>query len=71
MNLIKLNIKTGNQKYPIFIGNNIIGNLSKFLRENLISFNQCLIVADKNVPKKLIKKVLNSLHKKKNNTSSL
>ena len=65
MNLIKLNIKTGNQKYPIFIGNNIIGNLSKFLRENLISFNQCLIVADKNVPKKLIKKVLNSLLKKK------
>ena len=65
MNLIKLNIKTENQKYPIFIGNNIIGNLSKFLRENLISFNQCLIVADKNVPKKLIKKVLNSLSKKK------
>jgi len=65
MNLIKLNIKTGNQKYPIFIGNNIIGNLSKFLRENLINFNQCLIVADKNVPKKLIKKVLNSLLKKK------
>ena len=65
MNLIKLNIKTENQKYPIFIGNNIIGNLSKFLRENLISFNQCLIVADKNVPKKLIKKVLNSLLKKK------
>ena len=65
MNLIKLNIKTKNQKYPIFIGNNIIGNLSKFLRENLISFNQCLIVADKNVPKKLIKKVLNSLLKKK------
>ena len=65
MNLIKLNIKTENQKYPIFIGNNIIGNLSKFLRENLISFNQCLIVADKNVPKELIKKVLNSLLKKK------
>ena len=65
MNLIKLNIKTENQKYPIFIGNNIIGNLSKFLRENLISFNQCLIVVDKNVPKRLIKKVLNSLLKKK------
>ena len=65
MNLIKLNIKTRNQEYPIFIGNNIIGNLSKILKENLISFNQCLIVADKNVPKKLIKKVLNSLLKKK------
>ena len=65
MNLIKLKVKTGNQKYPIFIGNNIIGNLSKFLRENLISFNQCLIVVDKNVPKRLIKKVLNSLLKKK------
>ena len=43
MSLIKLNVKTGNQKYPIFIGNNILNNLSKFLKENLINFNQCLI----------------------------
>ena len=65
MSLIKLNVKTGNQKYPIFIGNNILNKLKKILKENLINFNQCLVVADKNVPKKLIKKILNSLPKKK------
>jgi len=65
MNLIKLYIKTGNQKYPIFIGNNILKEFKKILKENLINFNQCLVVADKNVPKKLINKVLNSLPKQK------
>jgi len=65
MNLIKLNIKTGNQKYPIIIGNNILNKLNVILKENLINFNQCLVIADKNVPKKLINKVLNSLPKKK------
>jgi len=65
MNLIKLNVKTGNQKYPIFIGNNILNRLQKIFKENLINFNQCLVIADKNVPKKLINKVINSLPKKK------
>ena len=65
MNLIKLRVKTGNQKYSIFIGNNILDKLDLILKENLINFNQCLIVADKNVPKKLINKALNSLSKKK------
>ena len=65
MSLIKLYVKAGNQKYPIFIGNNILNKLKKILKENLINFNQCLVVADKNVPKKLIDKVLNSLPKKK------
>tara|TARA_B110000037_G_scaffold205680_1_gene250823 strand:- start:231 stop:1337 length:1107 start_codon:yes stop_codon:yes gene_type:complete len=65
MSLIKLNIKTGNQKYPIFIGNNILNKLNNFLKDSSINFNQCLIIADKNVPKNLIGKVLNSLSKKK------
>ena len=65
MNLIKLAVKTGNQKYPIFIGNNILNKLETILKKNLISFNQCLVVVDKNVPKKLVNKVLNSLSKKK------
>ena len=65
MNLIKLHVKTGNQKYPIFIGNNVLNKLKIILKENLINFNQCLVIADKNVPKKLINKVLNSLPKKK------
>jgi len=65
MSLIKLQIKTKNQKYPIFIGNNILNKLQELLKENLINFNQCLIIADKNVPSKLINKILNSLPKKK------
>ena len=65
MSLIKLQVKTGNQKYPIFIGSNVLNKLKIILRENFISFNQCLVVADKNVPKKLLDKVLNSLPNKK------
>ena len=65
MSLIKLHVKTGNHKYPIFIGNNILNKLKIILKENSIDFKQCLLVVDKNVPKKLIDKVLNSLPKKK------
>ena len=65
MNLIKLQVKTANHKYPIFIGSNILNKLKLILKENLINFNQCLVIADKNVPKKLIDKVLNSLPQKK------
>ena len=65
MRLIKLQVKTVNQKYSIIIGNNILDKLQKLLKENLINFNQCLIVSDKNIPKRLINKILNSLPKKK------
>jgi 3-dehydroquinate synthase len=65
MSLIKLKVKTTNQKYPIFVGNNILNKLKLILKESSINFNQCLIIADKNVPKKLINKVLSSLPKKK------
>ena len=65
MSIIKLHIKTGSQKYPIFIGNNILNKLKIILQENLINFNQCLIIIDKNVPKQLVDKALNSLPKKK------
>jgi len=65
MSLIKLHVKTGNQKYPIFIGNNILNKIKLILKKNFINFNQCLVIADKNVPKKLINKVINSLPKKK------
>ncbi len=65
MSLIKLQVKTVNQKYPILIGCNILNKLNDLLKENLITFNQCLVVADKNVPKKLINEALNSLPKKK------
>ena len=65
MNSIRLQVKTGNKSYPIFIGNNILSKLNIILKTNFINFNQCLVIIDKNVPKKLINKVLNSLSKKK------
>jgi len=65
MSLIKLHVKTGSQKYPIIIGNNILKKFKEILKENLIDFNQCLVIADKNVPKKLIDIILNSLPREK------
>jgi len=65
MSSIKLQIITGKQKYPIFIGSNILNKLHKILNNNLINFNQCLLIIDKNVPKKLVNKILSSLPKKK------
>jgi 3-dehydroquinate synthase len=64
MNVIKLNIKTGSKKYPIIIGNDILSKFQSLLKKNLIKFNQCLIIVDKKVPKKLVRKVLNSILKK-------
>ena len=65
MRSIKLQIKTDNQKYPIHIGYNIFNKLQKLLKENFINFSQCLVVADKNVPKKLINMILHFLPKNK------
>ena len=44
MSLIKLQINTRNQKYPIFIGANILSKLQSILKKNFINFNKCLIV---------------------------
>jgi len=65
MRSIKLQIKTSNQKYSIHIGSNILYQLQKLLKENLINFNQCLVIIDKNVPKRLIIEALKSLPKRK------
>ena len=33
MSIIKLHVKTGDQKYPIFIGNNVIDKLKTILKK--------------------------------------
>ena len=63
MSLIRLKVSTSSQKYSIIIGNNILNKINKFLIESSISFNQCLLVVDKNVPKNLVKDTLKSLSK--------
>ena len=65
MNSVKLQVKTNSKNYQIIIGKNIIGKLPKFLNEQKLSFLQCLIVVDSNVPKKLVRNLLNSLPNKK------
>ena len=65
MKIIQLKVKAAEKKYPIIIGNNILSKLQPLLKKNLINFNQCILVIDRNVPKKPINKIINSFHKKK------
>ena len=65
MKAIKLQVKTATQDYPIIIGKNIFNKLNRLLRENSISFNQCLVVLDTNIPKKITNEILNFLAKTK------
>jgi len=65
MNLKKIIVNTQSQKYSIFIGKNIITKLSSILEKNSIRFNNCLLVVDRNVPKKMILLIKKNLKKKK------
>jgi 3-dehydroquinate synthase len=70
MSLIKLQVKTTNQKYPIIIGKGSVNKLTVLMKKNSIKFNQCLVVVDNNIPKKIIKKILKLLPKKQTITHS-
>ena len=66
----KIRIRTKNQSYNVIVGNNLIKDLLKILKNNSISFNKCLLVIDNKVPQKFINKI-NFLLKKKINLSIL
>ena len=61
MKPIKLIVKTNSEKYPIIIGRNLVSSLSQLLKKNSINFKKCLLVLDKNIPKKYVKMILKSL----------
>ena len=65
MKKIKLIVNTVTEKYPIIIGRNIVQNISKIISDNSITFNKCLIVVDKNVPKNILTQIKKSLVSKK------
>ena len=48
----RLLVNTGQDKYSIFIGSKLISNLRKIIKGESINFMKCLIIVDKNVPKK-------------------
>ena len=65
MKPIKLIIKTKSETYPIIIGNNLVKNISQIFKKNSIKFNQCLLVIDKKVPKRIVSTITKSLKRKK------
>ena len=48
----ELKIKTKSKNYSVLIGSDLIKNISNILRKKNIEFSKCLMVIDKNVPKK-------------------
>ena len=52
MNTNKILIKTSNKNYSIVIGRDLIVKIDKILKANRLKFDKCLIVTDKNIPKK-------------------
>ena len=64
MKAINLKINTGQNKYSILIGQNLISKIDTILKVNSINFKKCLFVIDKNVPKKQISTLRKVLRKK-------
>ena len=68
MNQSKIKVRTKTRSYNIVIGNNLIKDFSKILKNNSVHFSKCLLIVDRNVPIKFSKKILFLLRKKKNFT---
>ena len=51
MKPIKLIIDTSTEKYPVYIGSNLISKVKKISDQNSINFEKCLLVIDEKVPK--------------------
>ena len=54
MKMYELIINTKSEKYPILIGSNLIQNLTRIIKNYSINFQKCLIIIDKNVPRKQV-----------------
>ena len=65
MRASNIKIETETKKYSLIIGSNILEKLPNILSNQKILFKKCLIVIDKNVPKKFKSLLINKLSKKK------
>ena len=65
MKKIKVNIKKSNYHYPIIIGSNIVSKFNQYIEENKLKISKYFVVVDKNVPKRIIAKLTNSITKAK------
>jgi len=62
MKPIQLKVQTKSHSYPIVIGSNLVSQISIILKKNSLNFKKCLLVVDKNISKKVIFKIKNSLN---------
>ena len=54
-------VKTSNKNYSIFIGSQIIKNLSRIFKNKKMNFTKCLIILDTNIPKKYVLNIKKNL----------
>jgi len=59
MKIISINTKSKN--YNIYIGNNLISQFSNIIKKEKINFKKSLIIIDKNIPKKFVKKIFSKI----------
>ena len=65
MKPIKLKINTNTETYSIIIGTKLLTQFSNLINHNLMKFEKCLLVIDKNIPKKKITQIKKALKNKK------
>ena len=65
MKISNIKIKTKTKEYFVVVGSNIIKNITTVLSDKKITFQKCLIVIDKNIPKKFQSTLIKKLSLKK------
>ena len=65
MKISKINIRTNTKNYSIHIGRNLINKIDKILKDSNITFEKCLVVIDKNIPREFKKTLFGKLKSKK------
>ena len=59
----KLIVKTKSKSYPIYFGNNIVGNMGGLIKKNLPEVKKICVISDNKLPKLILKKLIKSLKK--------
>ena len=65
MKMKKIIVRTKSQKYPVFIGSNLVSKFSKIMLSCSTKPDKCLLLVDRKIPKKMLKNIKTSLSKKK------
>ena len=63
MKSTKILVKTKSKTYPIYIGQNILSDISKLIHSNIPGVKKICIITDKKIPKKILINLKNNLRK--------